>query len=195
MTNNNIDLSLKIFNSDLKFIVNDSEVKIVLNKDLKVQLDFNTLENTIILRESINNVDEVIEDVEEETEDNTYIEDNTYVEEEQKSDVSLVRPLDTKIEEPNTYWENGILKHKEVSIENEEQEEQEEQGNVSDDISNLPKSAKRGRPAKVVYCPYCGEEVEKDRKFMYNNRLICARCTNKIKEKLKRDILKAKEEE
>ena len=155
MIQNNIDLSLKVFNSDLKFIVNDDEIKIVLNKDLKVGLDFNTLNNTITLKRPIEDIDEVKEDVDKDTiitkahkvvakakelelvgklnettleddivEDNTYIEPKEDPKEEPKeNNVSLVRPPDIKIEEPDTYWENGILKHREVkdvSVENTE---------------------------------------------------------------------------
>jgi hypothetical protein len=95
MTHNNIDLSLRVFNSNLKFIVSDDEIKLVLDKDLKLRLNFDTNSNTIVLNSPSKDVNEVEEDVVE------VVEDNTYIEEEKK-------------EPDDTYWENGILKHREV---------------------------------------------------------------------------------
>ena len=183
MNHNNIDLSLRVFDSDLKFVVSDNEIKLVLNKDLKLRLNFDTDSNIIVLDNPSKDVDEVLKDDIEDNEDD--IEDS-------KNDTDTnVGSIDEDIVESkeDTYWENGILKHREKP------EVVEDNTYIPVEVKELPKSSKRGRPPKVVLCYYCGGQVERDQKLKINDRPVCSKCALKFREKLKKDLFKLRNEE
>ena len=76
--------------------------------------------------------------------------------------------LEEMLQESNSYWDKGVLKHPPKVVSS--------------------KSPKASKTKNTLYC-LCGNKISKNNKLKLNDEPICKDCINNLKEELKRDIV------
>lgn len=165
--NNILDLNIKAFDSNVNILVDGDKFTIKLDSNSRFKINFDNDNNEITLSK----LESVLKTNVVKTRGKPK-KVNAFISEEPKEEIVEKPKEEPKVKEPDTYWENGVLKHK---SENPTLVEEKEEPNIPSDI-------------ELEKCSRCGK-VTKLTNIKLNNENVCKECADEVRDEIKSRVI------